>query len=173
MSTQTLDVFTENVATHVLDQQLPHPRSNDQPSYSPGFHNQGHRDDLYFVLEEEINYRCTWAPINHSLVFIAEPSPSLQYQYPLVSRLHTPNREPYALDPRNTANAPYLENESRLYEILRTLERRPVLDVWDRLFTRVYEGLAMMERHKELEWNRQRTGSVARRHGYGVVDTGT
>lgn len=124
------------------------------------------------MLEDETAYRCTWAPINHSLVFTVPPSPTLRYQRPSTSEARGPNREPHALEPGNTANVAYLENESRLYEILGALERRAACDFRDRLLVRVHEGLATMEHHKELEWNRQRTGSIARSHGYQVVDTG-
>jgi len=177
---QTLDAFTENVATEVLNYSAPppevhhssHPRSNDQRSPPPGLHDQPHPDDLFSVLQAETVYRCTWAPINHSLVFSMPPPPTLQYQYPPTSKAHVPNRKPYSLDPGNVANSVYLENESRLYEILRALGRRPVSDARDCLLSRVYEGLVMMERHKEVEWNRQRAGSLARHHGYSVVDAG-
>jgi len=178
---QTLDVFTENVATQVLrysppavlpGQQTHHPESNDLCP-PPGFHHKPHQDDLYFILEAEIAYRCTWAPINHSLAFAATPPPTLQYRYPSDSELHTPNREPFALNTGDVANAAYLENESRLCGILGVLGRRPVCDVRDHLLARVYEGLVMMERHKEVEWNRQRAGSLARFHGHSVVETGT
>lgn len=182
LRTRTLDTFTENVATQVLsyspppefdDAYPPHPGSNDQPPLSPGFHDQSRSDDLYFVLDVETVYRCTWAPVNHSLVFVVEPSPSLQYRHPLVSEIQTPNREPYALVPGDIANAAYLENESRLCEILAALRRQRACDFRDRLLARVYEGLVLMERHKQLEWNRQWAGSIARYHGHSVVNTGT
>jgi hypothetical protein len=177
---QTLDTFTENVATQVLSYSPPPELLNQHPP-RPGFHDQNtppgsHNQpppDIYFALQAETVYRCTWTPVNHSLVFAVGPSPALRYQYPSTSEICTPNREPYALHPRNVANEAYLENESRLCEILMALERRSVSDIRDRLLARVYEGLAMMERHKETEWNRQRAGSIARHHGYSVVDTGT
>jgi len=167
-----LDTFTENVAKQVLSYSPPIESLNQQ-SPPPGSYDQFRPDDLYFMLEAEASYRCTWTPTNQSLVFAAGPSPTLQYRYPSTFETHTPNREPYMLDPGNIANRAYLENENRLCEILRVLGRQPVSDVRDRLLTRVYEGLAMMERHKEVEWNRRRVGSVARQHDYSVVDTGT
>ena len=176
---ESLDAFTENVATQVLgrspppeflNHRSPHLAPRDQ---STGFHGQPPPDDFYFTLETETAYRCTWTSTNPSLVFAMNPSPTLQYRYPSTFEMRTPNREPYALDPRNTVNAAYLENENRLCEILRVLERRPVYDAWDRLLARVYEGLEKMEIHKETEWNRQRARSIARHHGYSVVDTGT
>jgi len=176
---ESLDAFTENVATQVLGRSPPpespnhcppHPVPRDQ---NTGFHGQPPLDDFYFTLETETTYRCTWTPTNPSLVFFMDASPTLQYRYPSTSEMRTPNREPYSLDPRNTANATYLENENRLCEILRVLERRPVSDARDRLLARVYEGLEKMEIHKATEWNRQRARSIARHHGYSVVDTGT
>lgn len=167
---RTLDTFTESVATQVLNYSPPAGFHN-QDTPPPGSHDQLSLDSLYFVLEMEVASRCGWAPINHSLVF-ATASPTLQYQHPSIPQLPTPNREPYALDPMNPMNSPYLENESRLCEILVTLERRPVSDVRDRLISRVHEGILAMEHHKEKEWNRQRAGLIARSHGYSVVDTG-
>lgn len=182
---QTLDTFTENVATCVLNSTLPaephdelhgqyphHPGSNVQESRPLRFHVQAHSDDLYFMLEEETAHRCTWAPINHSLVFAVSPSPTLQYRRPQTSDAFTLNRELYPLDPEERSNTAYLENEGRLYEIVRVLQRQSASDTRNRLLARAYEALAMMERHKEMEWNRQRDGSIARRHGYRVVDTG-
>ena len=163
-----LDTVTESVATQVLN----YSPSTEFCSQALGSHNQPSPDCLYFVLEAEVAHRCGWAPINHSLAFAADPSPTLQYQYPSIPQLRMPNRGPYALDPTNPTNSTYLENESRLCEIFVTLERRSASDSKDRLVARVHEGLLAMERHKETEWNRQRVGSIARSHGYSVVDTG-
>jgi len=181
LQSQALDAFTERVATQVLNyspppeflNHSPHSGSHDQNTPPPGFHDQPPPDDFYFAVETEIVYRCPWAPIDQSLVFAVELSPTLQYRHPSASEIYTPNREPHALDPGMIANAAYLENESRLCEIAKALGRRPTSDLRDRLLARVYEGLTMMERHKETEWNRQRAGSIARHHDYSVVDTGT
>ena len=150
----------------------PHPGSNDQPPLSPGFHDQSRSDNLYFILDVETIYRCMWAPVNHSLVFVVEPSPSLQYRHPLVSKIQTPNREPYALVPGDITNAAYLENESRLCKILAALRWQCACDFRDCLLARVYKGLVLMECHKQLEWNHQWAGSIARYHGHSVVNTG-
>ena len=167
----TLDSFTEDVATRVLDHPaVTEPHNQVTPASEP--HNNPPQDDLYFVLETETAYRCTWAPINHSLVFATDPSPALQYQHPSIAQLHTPNSGPYALDTMNPTNTAYLQNESRLCELLVVLERQPASHARDRLIARVHEGFSTMGRHKEMEWNRQRAGMVARHHGYGVVDTG-
>lgn len=178
---QTPNPLTESVATEarnnsppaaLLDQDLPYTGFHDQHTTPSELHDQPSVDDFYLVLEVETGYRCTWFPMNRSLVFATDPSPTLPYQHPSTSEIHTPNREPYALHPGNTVNAAYLENESRLCEILVTLGQRPASDVRDRIIARVYEGLEMMERHKETAWNCQRAMSIARRHGYSVVDTG-
>ena len=175
LNSQALDSFTENIATQVLNYSYsPPPELDDEDPPPLGFHGQlPPSDDLYFVLEAEAVHRCAWAPANRSLVFAAVPSPTLQYQYPSTSEMRIPNREPYALNPEDNTNAAYLQNESRLCEILVSLVRRPASEPRERLLVRVCEGLAAMEHHKETEWNRQRTGSIARRHGYSVVETGT
>ena len=178
---QALDAFTENVATQVLnysppaelrDQHPSRPGFDDQYAHTSAVHDQNFSDDFVFTVETEIRYRCTWAPVNRSLVFATDPPPTLPYRYPSTSEILTPNRGPYALRPANPLNAPFLENESRLCEILVALGRRPASDARDRLVARVYEGLERMERHKEAEWNSQRAGSIARHHGHRVVDTG-
>lgn len=175
-----LDTFTQDVAAQVLsyspppefnNRNLPNLRgSHDRSTTPPEFHNP--LDDLYFVLETETTYRCAWAPINHSLVFASDPLPMLSYRRPSASEIRMPNREPYALHPQKPINTVYLENESRLCEILAALERRPVSDVRDRLVAKVCGGLTMMDRHKEAEWNRQRAGLIAHYHGHSIVDTG-
>jgi hypothetical protein len=176
---QTVDAITRDVTTPVLnyspppespDHYLSDPSFHDHPTVPPGFHHQSSLDDLYLILEAEATHLCTWAPTNHSLVFASEPT--LPYQRPTASEIHPPNRGPYALHPQNPVNTPYLKNESRLCDILVALKRRPGSGVRDRLLIRVYEGLTTMDHHKETEWNRQRAGSVARQHGYSVVDTG-
>ncbi|KAF9786236.1 hypothetical protein BJ322DRAFT_1020315 [Thelephora terrestris] len=147
---QTLDTFTKNVATHVLNhtppaepqaQHLPPPVSNDQSSHPFDFHAQAHLDDLYFMLEAETSHRCTWAPINHSLVFALSPSPTLQYRYPSTSEAGMPNRQPYALDLEKRENAAYLENEGRLCEILRVLKQHTVSHTRDCLLARNWSGI--------------------------------
>jgi len=182
LTSRTLDPFTENAANQVLsyppaaephDQRPPYPGFHDQRAAPPESYNQPFLDDFYSMLEAEAIYRCTWSPTNRSLVFATDPSPSLAYRYPSTSEIFTPNRGPYALHPGSIANAAYLENESRLCEILVALGRRSASNVRDRIIARVCEGLKMMERHKETEWNCQTAGSIARQHGYSVVDTGT
>ena len=175
---QNLDTFTEDVATQVLGYS-PLPEPIDHHSLNPGqntaplrFHDQPLPDDFYFAVEVEVASRSDWAPMNHSLVFASDPSPTLSYQRLSAPEVRTLNREPYGLHPQISGNKAYLENESRLHEILMALKRRPVSDVRDRLLARVYEGLATMDHHKESEWNRQRAKSIARHHGYSVVDTG-
>ena len=175
LSSQTLESFTQDIASQVLgftpplELRLDHRPTNNQ---DPGFHGQSPPDDLDFVLEAETSYHCTWAPLNHSLVFVSNPPPTLPYRPPTASEILIPNRAPYSLDPQKSINRAYLENESRLCEILMTLERRPISDTQERLLARVYEGLVMMSRHKEAEWSRQRAASIAHHHGYSVVNTG-
>ena len=181
ISSQTLDSFTQDIATQVLgfspppeflDHRPSSPRFDNQDILPSGLRDQSSPDDLDFVLEEEISHRCTWAPVNHSLVFVLNPPPTLPYEPPTALEILIPNRAPYSLDPQKPINRVYLENESRLCEIVMTLERRPISDTRDRLLARAYEGLVTMNRHKEVEWGRQRAGSIAYHHGYSVVNTG-
>ena len=160
---QSLDNLTANVASQVLSYSPPPDPAEEVVHLSVGDHN--------FTLEAEILRRCTWSLVNQSLVFAVDPSPSLRYQYPAADEAHICNRGPYALLPGHVANISYLENESRLCEILVELNRRRQIEGLESMLTKVHEGLVAMRRHKEMEWNRQRTWSIARFHGYGVVDT--
>lgn len=161
---QTLDTFTANVAARVL--------RYSPPLYAAEEVTRPSTDDHSFVLEEEIFRRCTWTLGNHPLVFATYPSPGLEYRYPTAEEAHICNHGPYALLPGDAANVAYLENESRLCEILIELNRQHSMGRWELMATRVHEGLAIMRRHKQMEWNRQRTWSIARANGYAVVDTG-
>ena len=127
-----------------------------------------------FHLETEVGSRCSWTPSDPPLVFAVIPEPNLEYQYPPPLEAHLPNRGAHALHPEDRANRHFLENESRLCEILIDLRQRPLSgDVEAVLADRIYEGLLRMRRHKEVEWNRQRTLTVARSRGIAVVDSGT
>lgn len=126
-----------------------------------------------FHLETELANRCSWTPIDQPLVFAITPDPSFEYQYPPPSEGHLPNRGAHALHPGDLANRQFLENESRLCEILINLRRRPLLgDAEIILEDRVHEGLFRMHRHKKAEWDRQRTWSLARSNDYPVVESG-
>lgn len=126
-----------------------------------------------FHLDREVMSRSSWTPSDRPLVFAVTPEPNLKYQYPPPSEIHVPNRGPHALDPTDRANRHFLENESRLCEILIDLQRRPHPgDVEVVLADKVYEGLLRMRRHKEVEWDRQKTREVARSNDIAVVDTG-
>lgn len=162
---QTLDDFAANVATQVL-RYSPPLDAIEEEAPPPA-------DDYGFVLEAEILQWCMWTSGNYSLVFAVDPSPSLEYQYPAANEIHVCNHGPYALLPRNITNTAYLENESRLCEILMELNlRRNPIKNWAWLLPKVHEGLTLMRRHKEMEWNRQRIWSIARFYGHSVVDTG-
>jgi hypothetical protein len=160
---ETLDNFTTNVAARVL-RYSPPPNDAEEVEHLS-------KDDHTFVLQAEILRRCTWTLGSHSLVFAVDPSPSVDYQYPALDKTHVSNRGPHALLPENTANTVFLENESRLCEILMELNRAHSILGREFMLAKVHEGLATMRRHKEVEWNRQRTCSIARFHGYCVVDT--
>ena len=126
-----------------------------------------------FHLETEIASRCSWTPSDRPLVFVTTPDSTLEYRYPSPSETHFPNHGTYALNPDDRANRIFLENESRLCEILSNLKRRPLSgDAEMVLEDRIHEGLLRMRRHKKVEWDRQRLWSIARLHGFTVVDSG-
>ena len=163
--TEGLDNFAGNVAARVLKSSPPIELLERSPTERV--------PDEEVVLETELMYRCTWTPTDQPLAFISIPSPDCKYQYPAPNKIHLCNRGTYALEPGNRANDVYLENESRLCEILLHLRRLPPTETRERLESKVREGLVRMRRHKEMEWNRHRKCSIARQHGYAVVDTST
>lgn len=130
------------------------------------------QEELY-ALEEEIAARAAWSPTDHPLVFLTNPGPSQEFTLPSPPDIHLSNHGPHALDPTNYGNLAYIENERRLCEILVHLRRlRHSGTPLERLEEEVAEGLAEMWRHKEVEWRRRRSHSIARYNGFPVVDTG-
>ena len=159
---ETLDDLAANVASRVLRCPAPPDESLEPP---PKTHAHA------FALENEILRRCTRSFGNHPLVFAENPSPTVEYQYPAVDETYICNRGPHALLPGNIANTAFLENESRLCEILRELDKQHSIGGREFMLDKVQEGLVRMRRHKEMEWNRQRIVPLASTYGYGVVDT--
>lgn len=126
-----------------------------------------------FHLETEVASRSSWTPSDQPLVFVITPDSTLEYQYPPPSETHLPNHGTYALHPDDRANSIFLENESRLCELLINLRRRPLSGDAEMVFEdRIQEGLLRMRRHKKAEWDRQRLWSIARLYGFTVVDSG-
>ena len=160
----SLDSFAGNVAARILKSSPPTELL--EPDTIADLPNEE------VVLETELMYRCSWTPTDQPLVFVSVPTPDCQYQHPSPNELHLCNRGSYALAPGNRANEAYLENESRLCEILLSLRKLPFTgEARERLESKIHDGLLRMRRHKEVEWNRQRTYSIARQHGFTVVDT--
>ncbi|KAF9789463.1 hypothetical protein BJ322DRAFT_1105314 [Thelephora terrestris] len=158
---ESLDTFAGNVAARVLGP--PPPIDLSDPELVEGV------SDEETLLEMELAYRCSWTPTEQALIFVSTPSPHCKYQFPSINELHLCNRGTYALKPGHRANEVYLENESRLCEILIRLRELPSTGTRE-LEPKVQEGLLRMRRHKEVEWNKQRTYSIARQNGYTVVD---
>lgn len=158
-----LESFSENVASRILEHDSP-PATLDTRLPTSSQHE-------LFALETEVIDRMAWTPTDQALAFAVDPSPESEYQYPSFSEIHLANHGPHALDPSKRSNALYLENESRLCEILSRLKvLASTSDEAAGVEDKVYEGLRRMRRHKETEWNRLRRHSIVRRHGYPVVD---
>lgn len=123
--------------------------------------------------EGEIRDRISWT--GTPLVFAIDPVPDLDFESPLSSSRYVPNDGPHLLHPSNTTNIPFIENESRLYEILENLSAcaLPVdQGVLDDLTDMVITVLYRMMDHKRFEWERQRWKTRAIKQGYTVVSTG-
>lgn len=125
------------------------------------------------TIEREVNGRVTWAPTIWALVFVADPVPDQDFEDPLSSPGYIPNSGPHALRSSHQRNLAFIENESRLFEIIYHLcsltghsEKREALT--DMAVT----GLQKMIRHKQREWDRQRKAMSEIKNGYTVVHTG-
>lgn len=162
---EQIDNTTKIVARHVLRHDPPADPVEGVPHVAVPYE--------AFHLETEIASRCSWTPSDRPLVFATTPDLNFKYQYPPPSEVHLPNHGTHALHPSDRANRQFLENESRLCEILINLERRPLSSrVGVTLADRVHEGLLRMRRHKETEWDRQKRWSIARSQGFAVVESG-
>ena len=110
--------------------------------------------------------------IRHSFSLSIRPQKrNTSIQYSSFSKVHLVSYGPHPLDPTKRSNSLYLENESRLCEILSRLraltsEGNEVIRVEDK----VYEGLRCMRRHREMERNRQSRCSILLQHAH-VVDS--
>jgi hypothetical protein len=127
------------------------------------------------TLQGEIGDRISWAATTRPLVFAIDPVPDVDFENPLVPSQYIPNHGPQALHPSNHNNIAFIENESRLYEILGSLEMDALAvnrEVLDGLIDKVYGGLYRMMEHKRCEWERQRSRTRAIVKGYTVINTG-
>jgi hypothetical protein len=125
------------------------------------------------MLEAEISGRSAWSPTGQPLVFLTNPGPSQEFNFPNASNVHFSNQGPHALDPTQNTNVAYIENEMRLCEILVQLrELRHSGMQLEHLEENTLEGLSRMWRHKEAEWRRCRYQSIALHYGFPVVNTG-
>lgn len=171
-----LDRFARHVAssilneTHVLGLTCPRNEvSNLSPLQTAALPGE------VMTLEGEIRDRISWMATSIPLCFATDPVPDISFENPLTSPQYIPNNGPYLLHPSNPKNIPFIENESRLYEILRNLrtESLPVdQEVLEDLVEMVTTGLYRMMEHKKSEWERQRRKTRAIAQGHAVVNTG-
>jgi Transposase family tnp2 len=114
--------------------------------------------DIFSLLDAELSARSTWLPNIDSLDFVNDPVDSGPYnyqnQYP--NQIRRPNVGPYALTlaPKNHV---YLEHETRLCDILDTLESMEATDEKEIMEDRVLQELIRINRLKEVEWSGQRS----------------
>jgi len=169
LSTRELDKTASTSAARILGQPPP---TNPPPMDLVEGSSRDVPQHETFHLEMEVASRCMWTPSGRPFVFVVTPTEQLEYQHPDLSRGHLPNHGPYSLVPGDKANREFLENESRLCEILYHLEQYLLRDAEIVLQDKAYEGLHRMQRYKEAEWNRQRKLSIIRSLGCAVVDSG-
>lgn len=172
----TLDSFTHRIASSILNEApglgFIHPSDDtlDPSSQIPAFPAE------VITIEGEIRDRIPWMATTRPIVFAIDPVPDLEFENPLASPHYIPNHGPHALHPSNPNNIAFIENESRLYEILGNLGAGILAvdqEALDDLIDKVSTGLNRMMEHKRCEWERQRSRARAIAEGYSVVNTGT
>jgi hypothetical protein len=172
----TLDRFARHVASSILNETpglgIIRP-SNGVPIFSPL--DATALPGEVMTLEGEIRDRISWMATSTHLVFAIDPVPDLDFENPLNSSQFIPNNGTHLLNPSNPINIPFIENESRLYEILGNLRTGTLpidQEVLEDLVDMVTIGLGRMMEHKGSEWERQRGRTRAIARGYDVVNTG-
>ena len=125
------------------------------------------------TIEREVNGRVTWAPTIWALVFAADPVPDQDFEDPLSAPNYTPNSGPHALRLSHQRNLAFIENESRLFEIIHHLSSLTGHSEQCEVLTDMaFAGLQKMIQHKRHEWNRQRKTMTVIENGYTIVHTG-
>ena len=176
LSTTTLDSFAGRVASSILNEG-PGPKlfqASDEAGIFP-LPQTATLPEEVVTLEREIKDRISWAATGRPLVFAVDPVPDLGFENPLYSPHYIPNDGRHVLHPSHPNNIAFIENESRLYEILGTLKRDILAvdqEVLDDLNDRATVGLHRMMNHKRCEWERQQLKTRAIAKGYAVVNTG-
>jgi hypothetical protein len=125
-------------------------------------------EDQIYYLQKEVVDRSLYVDTSHPLAFVFNPSAHEPFQQPPLEQSMEINQGLYALKANDPSNAPYIDNENRLFEILLQLQTMQHTDAKESLESRVYRELDRMRKQKELEWSRQRSGV----HAANVVNTG-
>ena len=171
-----LDGFSRRVASSVLNETqsigIIHP-DNEAVGSSPL--QTAALPQIVITIEGEIRERISWMATSKPLVFAKDPISDFDFDNPLASSRYIPNSGQHALHPSNPKNIAFIENESRLYEILGTLKTDlPGVDrdVLDGLADKIAVGQHRMMEHKRCEWERQRLKTRAIAEKRVVVNTG-
>ncbi|KAH9030049.1 hypothetical protein EDB85DRAFT_1891781 [Lactarius pseudohatsudake] len=112
--------------------------------------------EFFSSLDAELSARSAYLPNVGSLDFVNDPAKSGPYQCQTPELLKQPNIGLYTLKP-TTKNHIFLEHESRLCDVLSTLESMEATEARDNLEDRVVQELIRINRLKEIEWSGQRS----------------
>ena len=172
----TKDSFARQVASSILDEtQRIGPIQAVNEAVSPSPLQTAALPRIVTTIEGEIRDRISWTAFGKPLAFATDPVPDLDFTNYLDSPGYFPNSGKHVLHPLNPQNFAFIENESRLYEILGIL-RVDILgvnqEVLDDLADKVILGQRRMMEHKRSEWGRQRMKTRAIAEGHAVVNTG-
>ena len=172
----TLDGFASHVASSILNEApgLGFIQANNEATSLSPLQTATLPGEV-ITLEGEIRDRISWMATGRTLAFATDPVPDLDFENPLTSPYYIPNNGRHALHPSNPNNIAFIENESRLFEILRNLRTDTLAvdqEVLDDLTDKANAGLHRMMEHKRYEWERQQLKTRAITEGYAVVNTG-
>lgn len=133
---------------------------------------------VLLTIEDEVIDRTQHVSLEGPFAFVHNPFANMEPGPSLIDLPTHINTGPYALDPRNPSNLRFLENESRLAELLTQVNS---LDAFghdkdhiarDRLANRIHREMDRVRTVKVQEWFRQADAARAIREGHIFVDTG-
>lgn len=160
---------------HAASQPVPRARANEymprdsfdrpraQPYLSPSRHTTpnpipaltSRTEAALQLMESEIRTRSLFSSTSLAtpLVFVNKPAEHGTY---IRQTVLIPNSGPYRLKPGVRANADFLQNENRMWEMMGLAHLLPPCDRKNKLKDRIWREIDRCSMERELQWNQQR-----------------